>query len=323
MSAAISKAMVEAAQSLLTDQVKGSFLGSEVQAKSEEELSLEGAWKALRRGHLATAIELTSTMLGNDRANEKLYFTRAYSYARAGEWQYAMADYSSYLKFQQATSGSTLANAYYGRALCLAKLGRKDHALRDLNECIRVGPVDEQMTEANASLVPKARAAKMALKQAFPELAGAEEQRANAAAAAKAAAEAAAGEQGAAGGASDEPLLEGKVWRVPITALEQALAKAAAAKKARGSTRATAERPPCCTISAPDPRVPYVREGRRSSLLCRRLPYMRDTRTGLGRTVRRVDDALRCPIDNGGWLVSPAQKLRSSNTRDDDRCPHR
>ena len=84
----------------------------------------------------------------------------------------AMADYSKYLKLQQATSGQWLANAYYGRAVCLAKLGNHAHALRDINECIRVGPVDEQVTDTNASLVPKAKVAKMILLQACPELAG-------------------------------------------------------------------------------------------------------------------------------------------------------
>ena len=46
----INQAMVEAALSLVTDQVKAGFLGGEVQEKSEQELSMEGAWKALARG---------------------------------------------------------------------------------------------------------------------------------------------------------------------------------------------------------------------------------------------------------------------------------
>ena len=175
------KEITEAALSLVTDTVKGSFLGSEVQEKSAAELSLDSAWKALARGDIAAGIEVCSAMLATDRQNDKLFFTRAYAYARAGEWQWAMADYSAYLKIQAAaakllssvkrtTSGNpTLANAYYGRALCQAKLGFHERALHDLNQCIKAGPADEQMNEANTSLVPRAKVAKLVLKQAYPE----------------------------------------------------------------------------------------------------------------------------------------------------------
>ena len=175
------KEITEAALSLVTDTVKGSFLGSEVQEKSAAELSLDSAWKALGRGDIAAGIEVCSAMLATDRQNDKLFFTRAYAYARAGEWQWAMADYSAYLKIQAAaakllssvkrtTSGNpTLANAYYGRALCQAKLGFHERALHDLNQCIKAGPADEQMNEANTSLVPRAKVAKLVLKQAYPE----------------------------------------------------------------------------------------------------------------------------------------------------------
>ena len=93
----------------------------------------------------ATA-QVCSTMLATDRHNDKLFFTRAYAYARAGEWQWAMADYSAYLKIHAAAAkllsslkrttfgNPTLANAYYGRALCLAKLGFHERALHDLNQ---------------------------------------------------------------------------------------------------------------------------------------------------------------------------------------------
>ena len=55
-----SKVITEAALSLVTDTVKGSFLGSEVPEKSEAELSLDSAWKALGRGEIAAAIEVCS-----------------------------------------------------------------------------------------------------------------------------------------------------------------------------------------------------------------------------------------------------------------------
>ena len=146
-----------------------------------------------------------------------------------------MADYSAYLKLQEQAAkshqgdlgGPTLANAYYGRALCLAKLGQKAQALRDLNQCIRLGPVDEQMSERDASLVPRAKVAKMLLKQAYPELGGAEEDRDAIVAAAKRAAEAKRAASQQQTSSEDEPVYEGKVWRVPITALEPALAKVA------------------------------------------------------------------------------------------------
>ena len=192
-----SKVITEAALSLVTDTVKGSFLGAEVQAKSEAELSLDSAWKALGRGDIAAAIEVCSapevtarhgdptchgrttvlttaqvcsTMLATDRHNDKLFFTRAYAYARAGEWQWAMADYSAYLKIHAAAAkllsslkrttfgNPTLANAYYGRALCLAKLGFHERALHDLNQCIKVGPMDEQMNEARVVRIAVVRA---------------------------------------------------------------------------------------------------------------------------------------------------------------------
>ena len=129
------------------------------------------------RGELAAVIEACSELLQRQHHNDKLYFTRAFAYCRAGEWQKAMTDYSRYLKINETPSGPTLANAYFGRALCLAKLGNKAAAMRDLNECIKVGPVDEQLTDRGGqlSLVPNAKAAKMVLAQAYPELAGAQE----------------------------------------------------------------------------------------------------------------------------------------------------
>jgi len=255
MAKSYTKVITEAALSLVTDTVKSNFLGAEVQEKSEEELSLDSAWKALGRGEIAAAIQVCCDMIAKDRHNDKLFFTRAYAYARAGEWQWAMADYSAYLKIHEAAAkllsslkrttfgNPTLANAYYGRALCLAKLGFHERALHDLNQCIRHGPVDEQMTEADVSLVPRAKVAKLVLKQAYPELAGADDAREAEAVAARKELEAARKAQGsAAGDASDEPVYEGKVWRVPITALEPALARVAAAGKTALLLDGTGER---------------------------------------------------------------------------------
>ena len=171
------KSLVEAARSLAPETVKGSFLGAEVKETSNSQIMLDDAWKALNVGDLPTAIALTNTLLTRDPTHEKTCFTRALAYARKGEWRFAAADYSQYLKLQQATSGPTLANALYGRALCMAKMGYHAPALRDLNECIRVGPQDEQAGDTDASLVPAAKVAKLVLLKAFPELAGAEQVR--------------------------------------------------------------------------------------------------------------------------------------------------
>ena len=86
----------------------------------------------------------------------------------AVKWRYALADYSQYIRFgaeSGTATGRALANALYGRALCLAKLGKRALALRDLDECIRVGPTDEQITDSDASLVPIAHVARFALLQ--------------------------------------------------------------------------------------------------------------------------------------------------------------
>jgi hypothetical protein len=114
------------------------------------------------------------------------------------------------------------ANAHYGRALCMAKMGHHAAAMRDLNECIRVGPHDEQATDTDASLVPAAKVAKFVLLETFPHLA-AVEQKAKAAASHAAAA--------AAEGSDDEPSYEGRLWRAPITSLEVAMERAYAAGK--------------------------------------------------------------------------------------------
>ena len=143
------RALVEAALSLSENVTikAGSCLGAEVEAKTGVEETYELAWKALGAGEMARAIDLTSGLLVDDPTYEKTYFTRAIAYARSGEWRHAAADYSTYLKLTQATSGAPLANALYGRALCMAKMGHRLPALRDLNECIRVGPQDEQLTD--------------------------------------------------------------------------------------------------------------------------------------------------------------------------------
>jgi Tfp pilus assembly protein PilF len=106
--AAHSRAIAEAARSLAPEQVKGSFLGCEVREKTQSESMLDDAWKALDRGELDAAVALTSTLLAKDATNEKTCFTRALAYARQGEWRYAAADYSQYLKLQQSESGPTL-----------------------------------------------------------------------------------------------------------------------------------------------------------------------------------------------------------------------
>ena len=64
------KALVESARSLVLDQVKSAFLGAEVTEKSEEEASLDMAWKALGRGELAAAIEACSDLMERQKHND-------------------------------------------------------------------------------------------------------------------------------------------------------------------------------------------------------------------------------------------------------------
>ena len=157
--------------------------------------------------------------------------TRAVAYARSAQWRFALADYSCYLRLHQQTSGPALANALYGRALCLAKLGERRAALRDLDECIKVGPEDEQVTEDDASLVPVAVVARFALLQAYPELRDARAS-ATASIATSAAVPSSTAHDDSTDGSwsaavdADVSRYEGAVWRVLITDLEVALARA-------------------------------------------------------------------------------------------------
>lgn len=154
----------------LAHEVKSAFLGAEVKKASNVDTMFIDAWGHLGRGEVDAALQLADKLCSGDKTNEKFFYTRAVCHARKASWRFALADYSTYLKLVQTTSGPALANALYGRALCLAKLGKRALALRDLDECIRVGPPDEQVTEPDASLVPMAVIARFCLLQACPEL---------------------------------------------------------------------------------------------------------------------------------------------------------
>lgn len=214
----------------------GDFLGSEVKEiqESSTEARFIQAWQALGRGDVDKALELADGLLVADKTAEKVYYTRAVCHARKASWRYAMADYSMYLKLVQATSGPSLANALYGRALCLAKLGKRALALRDLDEAIRVGPADEQVTEENPSLVPMATIARFTLLQACPELrkaaakAAAEER---AAAAAKPTSLLAVASAASSAASNSTTSYEGALWRVEMTDLEVAIERALASGK--------------------------------------------------------------------------------------------
>ena len=81
---------------------------------------------------------------------------------------------AEYIRIVNAMYGGafprSLADAHYGRALCHAKLGRRLKALLDLDECIKLGPEDEQLTEEGISCVPSAKVAKCVLCAACPGL---------------------------------------------------------------------------------------------------------------------------------------------------------
>ena len=152
----------------LAHEVKSAFLGAEVKKASNVDTMFIDAWGHLGQGEVDAALQLADKLCSGDKTNEKFFYTRAVCHARKASWRFALADYSTYLKLVQTTSGPALANALYGRALCLAKLGKRALALRDLDECIRVGPPDEQVTEPDASLVPMAVIARFCLLQALP-----------------------------------------------------------------------------------------------------------------------------------------------------------
>ena len=228
----VDAAMVAAAMSLVHDK-RSHFLGAEVKERTSTEDLFISAWQALNRGDIDAAIGCADQLLALDSTNEKAYYTRAVGYARSAKWRYALADYSSYLQLLEQTSGPNLANALYGRALCLTKLGKRALALKDLDECIRVGPEDEQVTETDASLVPVAIVARFALLHACPELRRARDVAAASTAAAVAAtpgsSAAAATAAAAATPTTDESSsYEGAVWSVLATDLEVAVERAVA-----------------------------------------------------------------------------------------------
>jgi tetratricopeptide (TPR) repeat protein len=152
--AQVAEAAVAAVALSLSHEKRSSFLGAEVKEKDSTEEKFISAWQALNSGDVATAIGYTDDLLAADSKNEKAYYTRAIAYARMAKWRDALSDYSNYIKLLQQKSGAHLANALYGRALCLAKLGQRARALKDLDECIRVGPDDEQVHSADLCCPP-------------------------------------------------------------------------------------------------------------------------------------------------------------------------
>ena len=208
---------------------KSSFLGAEVRENNNTEELFANAWRCLGRGALDEALKCADKLLAINPDNEKAYYTRAVCYARSAQWRHALSDYSSYLKLIQITKGPSVANALYGRALCLAKLGKRALALRDLNECIRVGPEDEQVTEDDPSFVPLAKIARFALLTACPELSAAASLQEPATAADGGSAASSAVTSG--GPPNDESVYDGEVWLVLVTDLEVAMAKAVSAGK--------------------------------------------------------------------------------------------
>ena len=213
----------------LVHETKAAFLGAEVKKATNVEQLFSDAWQHLGRGEVDAARKLTDELLIIDKHNEKVYYTRAVCYARQAHWRYALADYSMYLKLVQETTGPALANALYGRALCLAKLGKRALALRDLDEAIRVGPEDEQLTDQFTSLVPMAHIARFALLSACPDLRKhlpKPEPTAPPPAATSMLAVAQAAQKEQAAAAQDGSSYEEPVWQILVTDLDVAIEKA-------------------------------------------------------------------------------------------------
>ena len=172
----------------------------------------------------------TPPMAREQKADPAAVFRRALSLQKSNDWNAAGAAYAEYIRIVNSMYGGalsrSLADAHYGRALCHAKLGRRLKALLDLDECIKLGPEDEQLTEEGISCVPSAKVAKCVLCAACPGL----EQEAQAirqeeldrSVAAKEA------EEEAADGVC---LWEGKLWKCPLTRLDVAAERARAASK--------------------------------------------------------------------------------------------
>ena len=226
------KEVVTAALSLQHVTRGDGFLGAEVRKSTDSESLFAATWGSIGRGELHEAKQSIESALLLDPANEKFYYTRALIYARTAEWRWALADYTQYLNLTQIVAGPQLANAYYSRALCLAKLGHRLQALRDLDRCIKVGPTDEQVTDKDASLVPCAVVARYAMISADPELGlQAAKEAADEAAAAK---RKQASSEAAAGGtdrSSQDTVYEGLCWQVAITDLEGCIERALASRK--------------------------------------------------------------------------------------------
>jgi tetratricopeptide (TPR) repeat protein len=247
----------EAARSLGVSEVRGGGSGGgdgeddggEAKAAGVEEL-FKRAWSALARGDCAAATVLATELLGLNNKYEKAFYTRAVAHCRAAKWRAALADYSQYLQLLQLTSGAALADALYGRALCLAKSGHRRPCKRDLDECVRVHPegTDEQLTDKDISFVPHAVVARFVMCQACPELAEKDDtQQPSPARAAAAEGEEDGGEGGggrsngtgtaaAAAEAMGAPELtttfEGPLWRAAVTEMEGAIERAYGAGKA-------------------------------------------------------------------------------------------
>lgn len=153
-------------------------------------------------------------------------FRKAVALRKDGAWHQAVRELDEFIRyspdFKGAKGNRTLAEAFYNRALCRARLGQRAHAVHDLHECVRIGPEDEQMTEDDASCVPTAHVALFVLLTSEPHLAE------EAQAIKEAAADEAIAPTEDEADHSDLACFEGKLWRAPVTMLDPAVERSCA-----------------------------------------------------------------------------------------------
>ena len=103
------------------------------------------------------------------------HYRRAVVLQQLRAWPDAFREFDAYIRSfgiisQGITGNKALADAFYGRAVCNANLGSCVPAVLDLQECVRVGPEDEQITDEDVSRVPAALVALFVLLNATPEV---------------------------------------------------------------------------------------------------------------------------------------------------------
>lgn len=202
--------------------------------KSASDEKYAAAWERLNASDLDGAIAAIDDLLVTESQNPKLQYTRGVACVRAGLWEggrNALSEYIMSVRAGGTTAGAPLANAHYMRALCMVKLGYRVQAVKELDASIAAGPPDEQATDAEASMAPLAVVARALLLQ---DEALAKQCRFVSQSEALAKGGVPSWDAPGAAAPSAAPTaatFDGPVWRIPVTSLEAALEKCAAAKR--------------------------------------------------------------------------------------------